>query len=114
MAFGVAFLIGAGFMAEAIAKACSSPQTVEINVAKREPTMMKWVNIGIIEGMSFVIIAAVIDPKHAKPLLAGGILETVVTYLEYAHGRKSGLANPGPSTEEDNSTEEYSEVYSQA
>lgn len=97
---GIAFLIGAGWVAEAVAKACSSPQTVEINVGKREPTMMKWVNIGTIEGLTFVFIAASIDKKYARAIIAGGVLEAVVTYGEYLHGRKSGLNNPGPGTEE--------------
>lgn len=99
-ASGIAFLIGAGFVAEAVAKACSSPQTVEINVAKRESTMMKWVNIGAIEGMTIVLIAAAIDPRHRVPIIAGGLTELLITYAEYLHGRASGLAKPGPSTEE--------------
>jgi hypothetical protein len=97
---GIAFLIGAGFVAEAVAKACSSPQTVEINVRKRHATLMKWVNIGTIEGLGIVLIAAAIDPKHRNAIIAGGLTEAIVTYLEYWHGKTSGLANAGPETEE--------------
>jgi hypothetical protein len=99
-ALGIAFLIGAGFVAESIAKACSSPQTVELNVKKRAPTMMKWVNIGLIEGIALVLIAAYIDRKHAAALIGGGLTEAAITYLEYLHGKSSGLKKPGPTTEE--------------
>jgi hypothetical protein len=61
--------------------------------------MMKWVNIGMIEGIALVGIAAMIDQKHAKAIIAGGAVEALITYWEYMHGRKSGLANPGPATE---------------
>ena len=43
---GVAFLVAAGIAAEIIAKACSSPQTTEINANQRADTLMKWVWIG--------------------------------------------------------------------
>ena len=97
---GIAFLVSAGIMAEIIAKACSSPQTLEINVDKRGPTLMKWVNIGMVEGALFVGIAAALDKQHAKAIILGGALEAIITYGEYAHGKASGLANSGPSTEE--------------
>lgn len=96
---GVAFLVAAGIMAEIIAKACSSPQTVEINAGSRAGTLMKWVRVGLVEGVVFVVIAAYIDPKHRKALLAGGALEAVITLGEYVHGKRSGLRNPAPGTE---------------
>lgn len=98
--WGIAFLVSAGIMAEIIAKACSSPQTLEINVEKRAPTLMKWVNIGVIEGALFVGIAATFDKKHRVPIILGGVTEGVITYIEYIHGKQSGLANAGPSTED--------------
>jgi len=45
---GVAFLVSAGLVYECIAKACSSPQTAELNAEKRAETLMKWVNIGCV------------------------------------------------------------------
>ena len=97
---GIAFLVGAGAVAEFIAKACSSPQTVEINVSKRADTLMKWVTIGLIESAVMVGIAAAIDKKYAVYLLAGGAFEGVVTYAEYVYGKQSGLRNTGqPETE---------------
>lgn len=97
--WGIAFLASAGIMAEIIAKACSSPQTTELNAKDRAPTLMKWVNIGMIEGAAFVLAAAILDPRHRTPILLGGIAEGAVTYLEYMHGKSAGLASDEPSTE---------------
>jgi hypothetical protein len=89
---GVAFLVSAGLVAELIAKACSSPQTLEINAGRRVETLWKWVNIGMAEAVVFVVIAALIDRKHQRPILLGAMLEMGITYLEYVHGKQSGLA----------------------
>jgi hypothetical protein len=97
--WGVAFLVSAGIMAEIIAKACSSPQTLEINVQARADTLVKWVTIGIIEGLALVLLASFFDKKYRVPILIGGILEAVITYVEYAHAKSSGLENGGPTTE---------------
>jgi preprotein translocase subunit SecY len=96
---GVAFLVSAGIVAEIIAKACSSPQTLEINAHSRAPTLMKWVNVGAAEATVFVAIAAVLDPAHRVPILAGGALELVITYAEYLHGKQAGLSSSAPGTE---------------
>lgn len=98
--WGVAFLIAAGIMAEIIAKACSSPQTVEINAKRRAPTLMKWVMIGTIEGLALVVIAAICDEKYRGPILFGGFLEAVITWVEYAHGKSSGVKSMEPGTED--------------
>lgn len=97
---GEAFLTGAIVMATFTAALCSSPQTAEINADKRADTLMKWVNIGIVTGGSVCIIAAVMDPAHAKPILGGGIVAGVAMYAFYAHAKASGLANPGEPTEQ--------------
>lgn len=96
---GVAFLVAAGIMAEIIAKACSSPQTTEINIGQRGGTLMKWVNIGLVEGVLFIVIAAYVDKKHRTAILAGGALEAGITYAEYMYGKRCGLRNPAPGTE---------------
>ena len=59
--WGVAFLVSAGIMAEITAKACSSPQTLEINAQMRAPTLWKWVTIGLLEGTARVGVAALVD-----------------------------------------------------
>lgn len=97
---GVAFLIGATVMADLVAKACSSPQTAEINADSRATTLMKWVNVGLLEGATFVVIAAMLDKQYAMAIIAGGALEGAITYFEYAHAKNSGLASPEPGTED--------------
>jgi hypothetical protein len=96
---GIAFLVSAGITYEVIAKACSSPQTTELNAAKRAPTLMKWVNIGTIEGLLFVGIAAIMEKQTAGAVIFGGLLAAAITYAEYIHARNVGLANGGATTE---------------
>jgi hypothetical protein len=98
---GIAFLVSAGIVAEIVAKACSSPQTTELNADKRAPTLMKWVTIGLVEAAAFVILAAAIDKKHAGAIIAGGAMEGVITLMEYQHGKAAGLAATSqPGTEQ--------------
>ncbi len=101
---GVAFLVAYGIVAEIIAKACSSPQTAELNAGKRAATLMKWVNVGVAESVVVILIAAYIDskvpgPNHTAAILGGGFLAIAVTYGEYAHAKHAGLSNGGPGTE---------------
>ena len=58
---GIAFLVSAGVMYEIIAAACSSPQTTELNACARAGTLMKWVHLGIAQGILFVGAAVRID-----------------------------------------------------
>jgi hypothetical protein len=97
--WGVAFLVAATFMADIVAKACSSPQTAEINIAKRSDTLMKWVNVGLVEGACLVTVALLVDRKYRTPILMGALAEGVITWAEYAHAKRSGLRTAGPSTE---------------
>jgi len=97
---GIAFVIGAASMAEFVAKACSSPQTVEINAKKRAPTMMKWVVIGLAEGALLIGVTIFFDKKYSGALIAGAVVEGIITYAEYVHGRNAGLTSPEPGTEE--------------
>ena len=96
---GVAFLVSAGIVYEIVAACCSSPQTAELNADKRAPTLMKWVNVGIVQSAAFVFIAAVIDKKRAGAIIAGGLLAGGVMYASYAHAKKAGLASSEPATE---------------
>lgn len=95
----IAFLVSAGIMYEVIAKACSSPQTTELNAATRAPTLMKWVNIGTAEGLLFVIIAALLEDDTTAPVLLGGGMAAIITYAEYIYAKRCGLANGGTPTE---------------
>jgi len=97
---GVAFLVSAGIVYEIIAAACSSPQTTEINAATRAGTLMKWVHLGVGQAALFIIIAAWLDREHRKAILGGGTTAAALMYVQYAHAKKAGLRNPGPSTEQ--------------
>jgi hypothetical protein len=97
---GLAFVAGCQLMADIIAKACSSPQTAEINAGARAATLMKWVKVGMIEGAALLIIAAVIEPVTAAAFLAGGVAEGAITWVEYAHAKSAGLASDAPGTED--------------
>lgn len=96
---GVAFLVSAGIVYEIIAANCSSPQTTELNAKHRAETLMKWVNIGVVQSVLFVGIAAMIDRRHAKPIVIGGGLAAGIMYVSYLHGRSAGLASNAPVTE---------------
>lgn len=97
---GIAFLVAAGITYEIIAKDVSSPQTAELNAAKRAPTLMKWVHVGQIESIFFITVAAVMDKKHRGPILLGGVLAMVITETEYMHAKQSGLRSMEPPTED--------------
>lgn len=96
---GVAFLVAAGLVYEAIAANCSSPQTTEINASTRAETLMKWVNLGALQGLGLVAIAAWITRKEAKAILIGGTLAGAIMYGAYLHGRSAGLKSNAPATE---------------
>jgi hypothetical protein len=97
---GIAFIVSAGVVYEIIAGACSSPQTTEINAGARAETLMKWVNIGMVQSAFFVGVAAAIDKKHRTAILAGGASAMTVMYGSYIHARAAGLASSAPGTED--------------
>lgn len=96
---GIAFLVSGGIVFEIIAAACSSPQTAEINAAKRSATLMKWVWVGVGMSAAFVAIAAYIDRRHRKAIIAGGTTAAVLMLAAYWHAKNAGLRNGGPATE---------------
>lgn len=98
-ASGTAFLVSAGIVYEIIAAACSSPQTTEINAHQRADTLMKWVNIGLVQAAGFVLIAAMIDKRNRVPILVGGGLGGGLMYVQYVHAKNAGLASSLPGTE---------------
>jgi hypothetical protein len=96
---GIAFLVSAGIVYEIIAAACSSPQTTEINASSRAHTLMKWVHIGIGQAVVFVVIAALLDPKHAMHIIGGGALAAGLMFAQYRHAKQAGLRSSLPGTE---------------
>lgn len=98
---GVAFLVSAGLVYEAIAAACSSPQTVHVNAKRRADSLMLWVNVGVAQAVMFVIIAAMLDSKHRLAILSGGGLAAGLMYYQYVYAKKKGLEEADlPTTEQ--------------
>lgn len=77
----------------------SSPQTTEINAQARAPTLMKWVHLGMGQALLFGGIGIALDKQRWPPAVGVG-LAMVMLYAQYYHAMNSGLANPGPPTEE--------------
>lgn len=61
---------------------------------------MKWVYIGIGQGVLFILIAAALDIKHAPHILAGGFLAGGLMYGQYTHAKRVGLRSSLPGTEQ--------------
>lgn len=101
---GIAFIVSAGIVYEIIAANCSSPQTTELNAAKRADTLMKYVNLGVVQGAIFVAAAVAFEPARAKPLIAGGVVATAFMYGLYWHAKRAGLASGEEGTEDWGST----------
>jgi hypothetical protein len=93
------FMIAADLVFTIIAAFCSSPQTAEINAAKRSATLMKWVALGLGASAVFILIAA--GPlKGGSSALLGGAVAGAMLGLAYVYANKSGLAHGGPGTEQ--------------
>jgi hypothetical protein len=88
----------ATLMYDIISATNSSPQTTEINANKRAATLMKWVHLGIVQGLLFVAIGVYLDKDRWPPLMGGG-LAAVILYGQYRYALESGINNPGESTE---------------
>lgn len=82
-----------------IAAVNSSPQTTEINAAKRAPTLMKWVHLGLAQVALFTAIGIVMDKNRWPPLIGGGLASGLL-YVQYVHAKNSGLESEEPGTEE--------------
>lgn len=94
----IAMLVAAGLVMECIAASCSSPQTAEINAAKRQKTLMKWVHMGLLES-AVLIGVGVMFTKRPGPILLGGGLAAGTMYAQYRHALNAGLKSSAPGTE---------------
>ena len=89
----------AALMYDIISATNSSPQTTEINAPARAPTLMKWVKLGLLQGALFVALGVMLDKQRWPPLVGGGLAAGLL-WWQYCHAVQSGLANPGPPTEQ--------------
>lgn len=97
---GIAFIVTVGAVWEAIAFACSSPQTAEINIRKRQHSLMYWVHMGQAAAATMVVIAATVDRKHRAAIIWGGLYGMGLAEWFYMHAKNRGLASGGPETEQ--------------
>jgi hypothetical protein len=67
---------------------CSSPQTTEINIDRREESLMYWVKLGSIFGIAAGILASVIS-KNITPMIATGSMVLLFWFL-YGHAANRG------------------------
>jgi hypothetical protein len=67
---------------------CSSPQTTEINIDRREESLMYWVKLGSVFGIAAGILASVIS-KNITPMIATGAMVLLFWFL-YGHAAKRG------------------------
>lgn len=88
----------AALMYDIISATNSSPQTTEINASRRAATLMKWVHIGLVQGLLFVGIGIYLDKDRWPPLVGGG-LAGVLLYSQYRYALQAGTQNPGEGTE---------------
>jgi hypothetical protein len=90
--------IYATLMYDIISATNSSPQTTEINANKRAATLMKWVHLGLVQGLLFVAIGTYLDKDRWPPIMGGGIA-AVILYAQYRYALEAGIQRPGETTE---------------
>lgn len=88
----------AALVYDIVAATNSSPQTTEINAAKRADTLMKWVYLGLLQAGLFVGIGVLLDSRRWPPLLGGGIAAALL-WWQYEHAKESGLRSGKEGTE---------------
>ena len=93
--------IYAALMYDIISATNSSPQTTEINAARRAGTLMKWVKVGLAQGVLFVLLGVFIESpgKKWRPLLGGGLAGGLL-WFQYVHAHNAGLTSSEPGTED--------------
>lgn len=95
----VVMAVYAALVYDIIAAVNSSPQTTEINAAARADTLMKWVNLGMLQAGLFVAIGAIMSKGDKWPPLLGGGLAGGLLYWQYVHAKNCGLESQEPGTE---------------
>jgi len=97
---GIAILVAAATVYDITAAVNSSPQTTEINARHRARTLMKWVNIGTVQAIGFVLLAAIADRRNRAAIFWSGTLAAVLLYGQYLYAKACGLRSPEPATED--------------
>jgi hypothetical protein len=80
----------------------SSPQTTEINASVRAETLMKWVNLGLLQAALFAGLGIIIEVKRGNafwpPLLGSGLAGGLL-FWQYEHAKRCGIEKGGPPSE---------------
>lgn len=97
---GIAILVAAATVYDITAAINSSPQTTEINAKARAKTLMKWVNIGVVQSLLFVFLAAASDRRNRAAIFWSGMLASVLIYGQYLYAKACGLRSQEPGTED--------------
>lgn len=95
--WAILFGVYAAVVYDIISATNSSPQTTEINASVRSATLMKWVNLGLVQAAGFVLLGA-IAARSTAPLVGGG-LAAALLWLQYQHAKDQGMKKPGAPTE---------------
>lgn len=99
----VTVAVYAALVYDVISATNSSPQTTEINAAKRADTLMKWVHVGLAQAAIFAFLGIALEMKSGRPVwppaLGSGLAGSML-YVQYIHAKNMGIRNPGPGTEE--------------
>jgi hypothetical protein len=90
--------IWAALTYDIIAATNSSPQTAEINAGSRAETLMKWVHIGEVQALGFILVGMALDKKRWPPMLGGG-LSMILLYAQYKYALNCGLNSDKKPTE---------------
>lgn len=81
----------------------SSPQTTEINAARRANTLMKWVYLGLAQAVLFAWIGYQFEKNSGRPgwpPVLGVAIAGSMLYFQYVYAMKRGLKAAGmPGTE---------------
>lgn len=76
----------------------SSPQTTEINAARRADTLMKWVYLGLAQAVLFGALGYYFETKSGRPgwppIMGVGIAGALL-WFQYVHAKQAGLQKAG-------------------
>lgn len=88
---------GAELVYQLVGANLSSPQTAELNAAKRAPTIGKWVWMANAKAVFWIVGLCILDGS-LWPAVGGGLAVTDM-HFSYRHAISSGLASNQPGTE---------------
>lgn len=87
--FAVLFGVYATMAMDAYSAFCSSPQTTEINIDRREESLMYWVKMGGIFAIVAGALASIVS-KNPTPIIATSLM-ALMFHLLYRHAKQRGM-----------------------